>query len=258
MITAVGPDAASAISSALAALEIRSPTCHAWMGEAVELSEVVVRLAQPPGVRRALVGSIRSRLYDSFFTQGVPRPATAQQARPSGEERALSNELAAANASTGCMEPGWRVVAEAGERHVVERAGLRLWVESTEVSPGHGSLSVGDEVTVRLPASLPALSPGFYMGRGDRGFSAKRPRHLDRVYLDLSREGAVPFVREATRRLNAGGLAFLAKVVDDPGGFDRRDAAVLSSSAATATGRSSPRTTWLICWSRSSTVARPR
>jgi hypothetical protein len=37
----------------------------------------------------------------------------------------------------------------------------------------------------------------------------------------------VPFVREATRRLNGAGLAFVAKVVDDPDAFDRRDAAVV-------------------------------
>ena len=65
------------------------------------------------------------------------------------------------------------------------------------------------------------------MARGDRAFSGEQPRLLDRVYLDLRREGAVPFVRETTRRLNGAGLAFMAKVVDEPGGFDRRDAAVL-------------------------------
>ena len=62
------------------------------------------------------------------------------------------------------------------------------------------------------------------MARGDRGLPAEP---LDRVYLDLCREGAVPFIREATRRLNRAGLAFTAKVVNTPGGFDRRDSAVL-------------------------------
>ncbi len=90
-----------------------------------------------------------------------------------------------------------------------------------------GRSRIGDLVAVRLPAGLPAFSPGFYIARGDRGFSAEGPRLLDRCYLDLRPEGAVPFVRETTRRLNRAGLAFVAKVVDDPSGFDRRDSAVL-------------------------------
>ncbi len=226
MTTASRADAAVAIGDALDALDVRSPTSHAWMGEVADLPEIVVRLAGTRGVRRALVGSIRTRLYDSFFTEGAPRPASAPPPRPTGEDRAFSYELAVANASTGCLEPGWRIVAEDDGHWVVERASLRLWVTAAEIVTDDGAPDIGRDVMVRLPADLPALSPGFYMARGERGFSG-RPRRLDRVYLDLGREGAVPFVREATRRLNDAGLAFMAKVVDEPGGFDRRDAAVL-------------------------------
>jgi hypothetical protein len=224
-MTGTPRDHASAIADALDALEIRSPTDHAWMGAPAALPEVVVRLADRDGIRRALVGSIRARLYDSFFTQGAPRPAAPHA--DGAEPRALSDELAAANEGAGNLEPGWRVIAADGGRWVVQRSDLRLWVTAEDIAAAAGPLGVGDAVALRHRADQPALSPGFYIARGDRPFSPEGSRTIDRVYLDLRREGAAPFIREATRRLNSAGLAFTAKVVDDPGGFERRDAAVL-------------------------------
>jgi hypothetical protein len=100
-------------------------------------------------------------------------------------------------------------------------------VTAGDIETAADPLGIGDAVALRHPGDQPALSPGFYLARGDRVFSPTGPRILDRVYLDLRREGAEPFIRESTRRLNSAGLAFTAKVVDDPHGFDRRDAAVL-------------------------------
>jgi hypothetical protein len=217
----------AAILRALEAVDVRSPTSFSWMGEVGDLPEHVVRLAGRRGIRRALVGAIRARLYDSFYTQGAPRPATVADPVRLGSPRSMSHDLAAANEGTGCLDPGWRLVAEEDGRHVVERGGLRLWVTDEEIATGAGGPRIGDAAAVRLSADLPALSPGFYTARGDRGFSAERPLVLDRIYFDLRREGAVPFVREVTRRLNRAGLPFIAKVVDDPDGFERRDAAVL-------------------------------
>ena len=216
---------AAAIAQALAALEIRSPTSHTWMGALVGLPEAIVRLADPDGVRRALVVSACSTLYECFYTPGAPRPARPDGGGRLGVDRPLSHELDGANGGDACLEPGWRIVGEEDDRRVVQRGGLRLWVAVDEVE---GGARIGDAVSVRLPAGLPAYSPGFYVARGDRGFSAAAPRVLDRFYLDLRPEGAVPFIREATRRLNDAGLAFAAKVVDDPAGFDRRDSAVLA------------------------------
>ncbi|HMN99223.1 MAG TPA: T3SS effector HopA1 family protein [Miltoncostaeaceae bacterium] len=214
----------SAVASAVAALEVCSPTTYSWMGEITELPEPVMRVSDAEGMRRALVGSIGARLYDSFYTQGTPQPAPRDGAARPGLDRAISHELMAANEGAGCLEPGWRVVGEDDDQRIVQRSGLRLWVARDEL---HAGADVGDIVALRLPADAPAYSPGFYIARGDRGFVAD-PWVLDRFYLDLRVEGAVPFVRETTRRLNRAGLAFLAKVADDPDGFGRRDAAVLS------------------------------
>jgi hypothetical protein len=218
------PDPASAVAEALAVLDIPSSMSHSWMGEVVHLPEVVARVCDRNGMRKALVGSICSTLYDCFYTQGAPRP-TRRAGEVAGTERTMSHELSAANAGAGCLEPGWRVVGEDGGRHVVQRGGLRLWVAAEEIA---GGTATGDDVALRLPAELPLYSPGFYIARGDRGFSAELPRVLDRFYFDVRPEGAVPFVREATRRLNQAGLAFSAKVVDDPSAFDRADSAVLA------------------------------
>ena len=228
MTTTAAVHPASAIATALAALQVRSPTTHSWMGAITELPEHVIELADLEGMRRALVGSICARLYDSFYTQGAPRPAPVGGGQRPGFGRTISHELVAANEGTGYLEPGWRVVGDEDGQRVVQRSGLRLWVDADEI---RDRARVGDVVSLRLPADVPAFSPGFYIARGDRGFT-EGPRVLDRFYLDLRPDGAVPFARETTRRLNRAGLAFLAKVVDDPDGFDRRDAAVLTFQRA--------------------------
>ena len=215
MTSGPAPDPTAAVAEALAVLDIPSSTSHSWMGEVVRLPEVVGRVCDRNGLRKALVGSICSTLYDCFYTQCWPRPAR-RAFEAAGTERIMSHELSAANAGAGCLEPGWRVVGKDEGRHIVQRGGLRLWVAAEEMV---GGTATGDDVALRLPAELPLYSPGFYIARGDRGFSAELPRVLDRFYLDVRPEGAVPFVREATRRLNQAGLAFSAKVVDDPVGL---------------------------------------
>jgi hypothetical protein len=225
---------ARSIAAALEALEVRSSTAYAWMGELAELPGPLVRLAGTEGVRAGLVASIGWRLYESFYTQGTPRRpvAAATPALPDGRT-AMSHQLAAANGGTSCLEAGWRILAEEDGRWIVQRGGLRLWADDGEIaSAGGGPPQIGDVVAVRLPADLPLFSPGYYTARGDRGFSGETPRVLDRVYLSLRPEGAVTFIQEATRRLNREGLAFVAKVVDDPDGFDRRDSAVLAFERA--------------------------
>ena len=210
---------------ALDALEVRSPTSHSWMGEAAICPRPSCASPTRPGVRRALVGGIRP---DST-TRSSPRARLGRHGpgpRPTGgSEPSRTSSPPPTRAPAGWSQGGawWR-----GGRALGGRAGRAAALgRPPRRSSRRGCPAHRRRRRVRQSADLPAFSPGFYMARGDRGFSAERPRVLDRVYLDLRREGAVPFVREATRRLNRAGLAFIAKVVDEPGGFDRRDAAVL-------------------------------
>ena len=252
------PDHVAEVASGLAAVEVRPPDGYAWMGQAFDLPAEVVRLAGGDALRDALIDGIRWRLYSCFFTTGGPRPAPPPSGYPA-EWRALSHELAAANCGTGCVDPGWRLIDEDDGRYVVERRALRLWVRPDEITPTEGgTLTPGETVAIRLPSDVPEFSPGFYMALGDQGFSADIPRALDRFYLNLRREGAVEFVRETTRRLNRAGLAFRAKVADEPQGFGRRD--WRSSRSSGAIGRAASRLPWN-CGARSrasSTMGRRR
>jgi HopA1 effector protein family len=112
---------------------------------------------------------------------------------------------------------------------MVERLGLRLWARLDQiVSDGPGRPRIGDHVAVRLDKEAPSFSPGFYMAFSDRGLDPDRPRLLDRYYFHVRPDSAVHCMELCTTRLNAAGLPFRVKVLDDPANFDRCDAAVLS------------------------------
>jgi hypothetical protein len=211
-----------AVVSALEAIEVVPPHGHRWMGKEFTLSAHLVRIVRADELRHARVDAIRWRLYTSFFLPG--RTTAASPPRPS-EPRELSDELSAANGGKGCLDPGWRVVGTDGDRLVVEQRGLRLRARPDELMPAQPAL--GDTVAVRLPSESPELTPGFYVAAGDHQFSPDSPLKLDRFYLHVREEGAVAFIREATRRLNARALPFRAKVVDERGQFDRCDSALL-------------------------------
>jgi len=221
-VTTLATAHAAAVTAALEALEMLPPERYRWMGAQFALPARIVRVADPHLLRRALIDTVRWRLYSSFFITGSPIPAAPRgPTRP----RALSHVLAEANAGTGCLEPGWRFVGTDGDRLVVERDGLRLWVRRDELEPRDPA--AGDAVAVHMPKDAPELSPGFYVAVGDRAFPAEDRLTLDRFYFNLREEGAVAFISHVTRRLNAQGLVFRAKVVDEPGAFDRCDSALL-------------------------------
>jgi class II lanthipeptide synthase len=213
------------VAAALSAVEVVPPCGYRWLSDTFQVSERIVRLADSEGRRNALIDVLLQRFYDSFFTAG--RVRGARRAHPArAAHRELSHALAEANCGTGCLDRGWRFVARDGDRLVVASGGLRLWARRDEVDVEDDPLP-GDFVAVRLPSDKPELSPGFYLALGDHSFSAEMPRLLDRFYFNLREEGAVEFVWHVTRILNGDGLAFRAKVVDEPGGFDRCDSALL-------------------------------
>jgi hypothetical protein len=82
----------------------------------------------------------------------------------------------------------------------------------------------GALVSLRFPKSLPDISPGFYMAAGDTDM---RSRETVRLYWHVTPEGAVALIHRATSTLNAAGVPFRLKAVDDPVRYTRCDAAVL-------------------------------
>ena len=216
----------NAIAPAVDVLAIASYTNFTWLGESVEMANPVTRAGSEANRRRALIQEISRRLYDDFFTMGVPRPRSSP---PPTSRRRLIGELTNANQGSGCFDGGWSYVGREQGRFVVERNGLRLWVAPQDLRaevPLRG-LAVGASVAVRWGKDA-MISPGYYMALSNTSLTAPRPQLLDRYYFHVRPEGAADLMRCVTLRLNDAGLAFRFKIVDDPSGFDRCDTGVLA------------------------------
>jgi type III HopA1-like effector protein len=209
------------IEAALRAASVASPTSFTWFGRRSQpLPRALVPMLAPELVREMLIDGLQDVLYGSFYTQGRPVPV-GLNGSPGRTDRAFVAALSAANAGSGGWEPGWRVErVEHGIAQVV-RHGLRAHVDLRDC---RGS---GDLVSVRRTKETAHGSPGFYMALGDREPDAGREGIEERVYFNVRAEGALRLVAGCTRVLNDAGIAFDLKVVDDPGGTTRCDAAVL-------------------------------
>jgi hypothetical protein len=138
----------------------------------------------------------------------------------------LVESLSRSHSGSGCWEPGWKFLGREGDRVVVERGGLVLRATSAECRGlPKGDAGVNTEIEVRYPKELLRASPGFYTALGDRPFDGSDG--IVRIYWNITPEGAVTFVREATRLLNKVRSGARFKVANDPRLYDRCDAAVV-------------------------------
>lgn len=71
------------------------------------------------------------------------------------------------------------------------------------------------------------MSPGFYTAFGDAEPSGAADDVEVRVYFHVTASGAAPVVACCTDLLNRAGVPFVLKVLANPAGFTRCDAAVL-------------------------------
>lgn len=218
------------VAEALAAVEVLSPTSHAWFGvRSRSVPEEVEALMSPRTARASLVYNLQMRLYADFYCTGGARPpldSPATDALPGPSP--FMQDLSAANAGTGAREPGWTVTGEDSGALVVARGGLSLWVAPADVHPINGArVGPGAAVGVLMPKELLRLSPGFYMALGNAEFPVDGSAPVVRFYWNLRCDGAVALIGELTRRLNAEELAFRLKVVSEPGRYTRCDAGVL-------------------------------
>lgn len=218
------------VADALRAVRVTSPTSYAWFGRPAPPLKRAVRAAlAPAAAREFLVGRLQRLLYESFYLHGLPRPQSPDDALPAGPDPAFVAALSAANAGTGSWGDGWRVIEILDDGAVVaERDGLRLRIDAADHRCAHGgALAPGAAVSARLPKELPAVSPGFYLARGDAAGAADPAAIEVRVYFHLTRTGAVPLLAAATRLLNAQRVAFSIKLVNHPARYYRCDAGVL-------------------------------
>ncbi len=219
------------VKAVLRAVRFCSDARYAWMGETIPpIPKPLAQTWTEQSRRDWTLLHLKTRIYNDFYCAGAPRPATAALVPYQG--RAMTpfmKRLSAANQGRGHDSPGWTAAARAGEALVVGKGGLRLWVR-----PGRdlGEPALDGRVSLRFPKEFLNISPGFYVALGDRNVEATPEDVLLRFYFNLTPEGAVQFLEDATSSLNQAGVAFRIKTVNDPKRFDRCDTVVLYVSRA--------------------------
>jgi hypothetical protein len=115
------------------------------------------------------------------------------------------------------------------EGHVVlQRQGLLVWARPAEIATTGGATAKrGTPVTVHLPKERLCGSPGFYVALGNNELPQPRSEPILRLYWNIRANAAPRLMRDATTKLNNAEIPFRLKMVSDPGGYPRCDAAVL-------------------------------
>ena len=222
-------NAVTLLRDALEALRIDSPTSYSWYDRpAPRLVPELRRALTPAESRGYLLNVLTSGLYADFYLRGKAKQSVRDAGQPwQHNQTAFQAELSAANSGIGYWEGDWHVRSVSGNMAVVWRDGLQMAVSVHDCGVHADFGKPGTHVSVRFPNELLRMSPGFYMALGDKPLSASAGRIVVRLYWNLTAEGAVPFVRAATKRLNEAGVAFRLKVLSDPELFSRCDAAVI-------------------------------
>jgi hypothetical protein len=218
------------IADAAQAVEILSRTRYSWLGEPSEqLPEHAEERISEADARGYLVFSLSSLLYSDFYCHGRAVARAAREAVDTVRgDPALVEALSLSNAGKGCWEPGWALVGREDGEIVVARGGLVLRATPDEcrglpVQEVPSGAQV--EVELRYPKELLRVSPGFYTALAERPFDDAGG--IVRLYWNLTADGAVPFVREATRLVTAAGFGARLKVANHPALYDRCDAGVV-------------------------------
>jgi class II lanthipeptide synthase len=216
------------VSDAIRAIRIVSPTRFAWFDEpSPRLAARVERRLDALSARQLLVATLVGRLYQSFYCTGAAVPSQRDGLPPVSHGSApFLRRLSRANAGQGGREDGWRLCEESKAGVLIERGGLRVRArrEDCRLTAG-GGLVPGATLSLPRPKELRNASPGFYTALGDAPMAGSRC--LVRLYFNLTPAGAVLLIRDLTRRLNRQQVPFHLKVLGDPAGFTRCDAAVL-------------------------------
>jgi hypothetical protein len=222
------------IAEALGAISIRSQHRFAWLGvTSPALPDVVASVLSDEVARDFLIRDVKARLYESFYCAGgVVRVGESGDQLGRAPDPVVVAALSTANAGHGSWQRGWRVDAVDADELIVVRDGVRAWARRSECRLRRGPFRIGAEVSIALPAELPALSPGFFTVVGDVDLGAEQDDLIARLYFNVSCAGAPGLVAELTSALNGARVPFRLKVVDHPERFARRDAAVLYLHAA--------------------------
>jgi hypothetical protein len=157
--------------------------------------------------------------------------------------RVFVDNLSHANCGSGTWEPGWVVKEIEDDGTLVvhkQRDDLTLWALPDQFRPANGAAAgLGSVGRLRLGKELRGMLPGYYMvlGNADKGSEdAGAPVAIVRFYWHLTAKASPLWIGELTRRFNAAGVAFHAKVQSDPNAYIRADAGVLYVAHADLAG----------------------
>lgn len=217
------------VRGAIQATVFHSSTTYSWFGKmSPQLPTRIKRALTLKTARNYLLYNLHSQLYSDFYLQGSAAARRWETGGSTSERTRFVAALSAANMGSGYWESGWEVRAATEGEMVVHKGGLELWVRPEDCAiTGDGPMTTGMPVNLRCPKEFLSMSPGFYMAQSDQELICDNSQSLVRLYWNLTPEGAVPLVRQATSILNRAYLPFRLKVLHDPNCFTRCDAAVV-------------------------------
>ncbi len=219
------------VEGVVQAVRIHSDTSYSWFGHlSPTLDRKTKQALTPDAARGYLLYSMQQQLYRDFYCQGLASPVEldSQNAYFMTGMTPFIVALSNANYGAGCYEGGWKVVAVEDDNIVVRKGDLRVWAVGEDCLPlENGAIAPGAEIQMRFPKEMLNISPGFYMVLGNQQLHENESQPVIRFYWNLTAAGAVPFVQQATRRLNEARIPFRLKVCRDPVLYKRCDAAVV-------------------------------
>ena len=179
--------------------------------------------------RSAMIQHLGRELYLNCYSRHFKGPATdvASTAANGG----FINELSAANSSREYLNRGWQILSVMPTGHYVAgKNGLtRILFAGEFISHNDfkGPVEEGASISIFCQKESRTMHPGFYYVFGEVLGDQQEDRGLLRFYWNIQADGAVSLVRLITERLNRFQVPFRFKVVNNPNGFDRSDAAIL-------------------------------
>jgi hypothetical protein len=224
------------VRGVLRSTTLRLPLAFYWFGRknAIVPGPVRERLTEAQA-RDYLLYDIQATLYGSWYTQGLavasppPTPAVALRGRTP-----FASILSEANQGQGSSESGWTVHRVEHDVAVIGKGGVVLRAHVADcIRPAGQPLDSGMVVRLRMQKDLFGMSPGFYMALGDSELIDDGVEPLIRIYMNVIPDGAAALVETLTGGLNAAGVAFRLKVLNEPAVLlTRCDPAVLYVSAS--------------------------
>ncbi len=172
---------------------------------------------------------LRRWLADHMYVEwhcGIPESALRRvHVTDPMATRDFVRTLSAANATRESWEAGW-IVAEVKEARVTAAArhGVSFVVSPDGVQAN--DLAPGATCLVQLDEEQRNMLPGFYLALGSHTPAVALQEQL-RVYWHLRSAGAAPLLSALSRSLNPERIPYWLKLLSDPSGYNRNDAAVL-------------------------------